>query len=70
LVGEGTEGVRGLELGNAMQMSALLRKPIDLPLSGADYDAFLEQMHKQYGGRKTLETKKVETDMGSSFAKV
>jgi predicted dehydrogenase len=69
LVAEGTEGANGLEIGNAMMMSGLLRKPVELPLDGAAYDQFLIDMDKKYGGKKTLVTKKVEADLAASFAR-
>ncbi len=70
LIAPGHEGVMGLELGNAMLMAGLGRKPVDLPLDGDAYDAFLKDLEKQYGGRKTLQTKQVSADdMASSFSK-
>jgi predicted dehydrogenase len=69
LYAEGTEGIFGLELGNAIQMSGLLRRPVELPVNGAEYDQFLEDMHKQYAGRKTLTTRDGAADMAASFAK-
>jgi len=57
LIAEGTEGVHGLEIGNAMMMAGLTRVPVSLPVDGDAFDAFIEDMHKKYGGKKTLETK-------------
>ncbi|MFT3787131.1 MAG: Gfo/Idh/MocA family oxidoreductase [Tepidisphaeraceae bacterium] len=68
LIAPGIEGVKGLELGNAIQMSGLTRKPIDLPLNGADYDAFLADMTRKYKGRKSLATKEAVVDMAASSA--
>ena len=59
-----------LELGNAIQMSGLLRRPVDLPLDAAAFDQFLVDMKAQYGGRKTLTTDpNVASDMVASFSK-
>jgi predicted dehydrogenase len=55
LVADGVEGVRGLELGNAMLMSGLSRQPVDLPMDGGKFDAFIEDLKKRYGGKKTVQ---------------
>ncbi len=68
LLGPGEEGIRGLELGNAMLMSAMQRRGVDLPLNGEEYDQLLLDLAKKYGGKKTLETKKVVADMAASSA--
>ncbi len=69
LIAPGVEGVKGLEIGNAMLMSGLTREPVDLPLDGDAFDDFLETLKKKYGGRKTLQTKKSSADMSSSFGR-
>jgi predicted dehydrogenase len=70
LISPGVEGARGLEIGNAMLMAGLTRRPVELPLDGDAYEQFLNDMQKQYGGKKTLQTKAVSPgDMASSFAK-
>jgi len=69
LVAEGIEGVRGLELGNAMLMAGLTRKPVDLPMDGAAYDAFLLDLAEKYGGKKTLQTAEVKSEMTSTFGR-
>jgi len=69
MLGPGVEGVNGLEIGNAMMMSGLTRKPVELPIDGDVYDAFLQDMAKKFGGRKTLDTKAVAVDMNASFSK-
>lgn len=68
LLAPGEEGIRGLEIGNAMLMSAMQRRGVDLPIDGAAYDQLLLDLAKQYGGRKTLETKVAEVDMAASSA--
>jgi hypothetical protein len=53
-----------------MLMAGLTRRPVELPLDGDAYEQFLKDMQKQYGGKKTLQTKAVSPgDMASSFAK-
>lgn len=70
LIAEGTEGVNGLEIGNAIMKAGLTRQSVELPLNGDEYDAFIDDMAIKYGGRKSLETKKVEAgDMASSFGR-
>ena len=70
LIAPGDQGVMGLELGNAMLMAGLSRKPVELPMDGDAYEQFLKDLEKQYGGRKTLQTKQVSPgDMASSFSK-
>ena len=52
LIAPAAEGIRGLELGNAMLLSGLTRQPIELPIDAQKFDAFLEELARQYGGRK------------------
>ncbi len=66
----GPEGVNGLEIGNAMMMAGLTRLPVELPVDGDKYDAFISDMAKKYAGKKTLETQKTEVDMSASFQKI
>jgi hypothetical protein len=67
LLAPGPEGVKGLEMGNAMVMAGVTRKPVELPLDGAAYDAFIDEMAKKYGGKKTLEKKTGTADLAASF---
>jgi len=57
LLGNGVEGVRGLEIGNAILMAGVTRQPVDLPLNGEAYDALLKDLTQKYGGKKSLATK-------------
>lgn len=66
LLAPGVEGVRGLEIGNAMVMSALTGQPVELPVNGEEYDAFLLEMDRQYSGRKILKTREALVDMQAS----
>jgi predicted dehydrogenase len=70
LISPGVEGARGLEIGNAMLMAGLTRRAVDLPLDGGAYEQFLKDMQRQYGGKKSLQTKQVSPgDMAASFSK-
>jgi hypothetical protein len=44
LIAEGTEGINGLMLSNAMHLSSWLGKPVDLPI---DEDLFLAELNKR-----------------------
>jgi predicted dehydrogenase len=67
LIAPGEEGGKGLEIGNAMLMAGITRKPVDLPLDGDAYAQLLKELEKQYGGRKTLQTRAVASDITASF---
>ena len=49
LIAPASEGIRSVELANAIVMSAWTKKPIDLPLKGKTYERHLKQ--KIAGGR-------------------
>jgi predicted dehydrogenase len=66
LLAPGSEGARGLEIGNAMLMSAMQKRGVDLPIDGAAFDQLVLDLAKQYGGRKTLTTREVKVDMEAS----
>jgi predicted dehydrogenase len=68
LIAPGVEGIRGLEMGNAMLLSGITRRPVELPLKADEYEQFLKDLTKQYGGRKTLgSSAAAQEDMNSSF---
>jgi predicted dehydrogenase len=68
LIAPGEDGVKQLELGNAMLMAGLSRKAVELPLDGDAYDAFILELDKKYGGQKKVVAKPgASGDMASSF---
>lgn len=67
LIAEGTDGVKGLELGNAMMMAGLTRTPVELPVDGDKYQKFLNDMAAKYGGKKALGQREAVVDMAASF---
>jgi predicted dehydrogenase len=69
MLGPGIEGVRGLEIGNAILMSGVTRQSVELPIDGEAYDALLKDLGRKYGGKKTLATQEVAVDMQASFNK-
>jgi hypothetical protein len=69
MLSPGVEGVRGLELGNAMLMAGVTGKAVDLPMDGAAYDALLKDLAKKYGGKKQIQAQGVTSDVASSMRK-
>jgi predicted dehydrogenase len=71
LIAPGVEGVKGLEIGNAMLLSGLRRKPVELPIDGEEMDAFIKELTAKYGGRKTLGPREPSAagEMSSSFGR-
>ncbi len=49
LVADGMDGLRSLELANALLLSGYTQRPVTLPLDRARYDAFLAE--KRAGSR-------------------
>lgn len=62
LLSPGEEGLRSLELANAVWLSAELGKPVKLPLSRAAYDRFLAAKRKTSKGSLVKAAAKRETD--------
>jgi predicted dehydrogenase len=76
LIAPGAEGVKGLEIGNAMLLSGLKRKPVELPIDGDEMEAFIAELTQTYGGKKTITSKAAAAavaansgDMSSSFGR-
>jgi predicted dehydrogenase len=70
MLGPGIEGVRGLEIGNAILMSGITRQSVTLPLDGEAYDVMIKDLAKKYGGQKKLGPKSTGTvDMAGSFGR-
>lgn len=62
LVSPGAEGIRSLELANAVWLSAYRGRPVDLPLSRPAYDRFLARMRRESTFEKTVRGSHRETD--------
>jgi len=71
LIAPGEEGVRGLEIGNAMLMAGVTRQAVTLPLDDAAFDALLKDLEKKHGGKKKTAAPPVDAvvDMNASFVK-
>ncbi len=69
LLAPGEDGVKQLELGNAMLMAGLSRQAVELPLDGDKYEAFIQELDKKYGGRKKVVSPAggATADMSASF---
>lgn len=52
LIAEGTEGIHGLELGNAMLMSGLTGKPVDVPTDRDAFENLLQDLIKNSKPKK------------------
>jgi predicted dehydrogenase len=53
LIAPATEGINSVELGNAMILSTLLNKTIELPLDGAVYEQQLKKLIADAGAKKS-----------------
>ncbi|MEX0887612.1 MAG: Gfo/Idh/MocA family oxidoreductase [Phycisphaeraceae bacterium] len=69
LIAPARDGIRGLELGNAMLMSGIRHKPVDLPTDREAFDALIQELI----ANSTFEKKEVAAtagdDLASSFVK-
>lgn len=54
LIAPGEEGVRGLEIGNAMLLAGVTREAVTLPLDAGAYDSLLKDLEKKYSGKKKV----------------
>ncbi len=64
LIAEGTEGIRGLTLSNAMHLSSWLDKTVELPF---DEDLFLEELDKRRASSRQKEDKDVVFDTEGTY---
>ena len=69
LIAPATEGIRGLELGNAMLLSGLKHKSVKLPIDSDEFAAMLEDLVKtsRYVKKETIQTG--DEDFSKSFAR-
>ncbi|MDL2301918.1 Gfo/Idh/MocA family oxidoreductase [Lachnospiraceae bacterium OttesenSCG-928-D06] len=64
LVAEGSEGIRGLMLSNAMHLSSWLEKPVSLPI---DEDLFLQELNKKREASVKKEGKDITFDTKGTY---
>ncbi len=69
LIAPGEEGLASLELGNAILMSGIQRKPIKIPTPRAAYEKMLKDLIKKSTFKKDAVKKVAEVNMASSFHK-
>ncbi|MGA2498513.1 MAG: Gfo/Idh/MocA family oxidoreductase [Tepidisphaeraceae bacterium] len=69
LISDGDDGVKQVELSNAILMAGITRQAVELPLDAGAYDAFLKEITQKYGGKKKLETREAVVDMSASFSR-
>jgi predicted dehydrogenase len=67
LVAAAEEGLNSLSLGNAMLLSGLLGKPVDLPLNGNLFEKELKRLVKKSRFVKAPAMKNVKDDISKSF---
>ncbi len=66
LVAAGEEGIRGLQLSNAMHLSSFLGRPVELPV---DEDLYYEELMKRVAtSRRKTDVKAVVADTSNSYA--
>lgn len=66
LIAPAEEGIRSVELANAMLYSSLLGQPVELPLDGEAYERELKKLIASSTYEKPVETE-AEVDMSKSF---
>lgn len=69
LIAPGTEGIHGLELGNAMLMSGMQNKPIDIPTPRKEFKDMLDKLAKDSSFHKAdaMQDAAPVGDMSGSF---
>lgn len=68
LIAPATEGIRSVEIGNAMLYSSLTGKPVDIPMNGAAFERKLKTLIAGSKFKKKV-NKNVKVNMESSFKK-
>jgi hypothetical protein len=67
LIAPAAEGIRSVELANAMLMSSFLGQTIPLPMDGKAYEAHLQKLIRESRFKKKVSEGAVATDLSSSF---
>ncbi len=68
LIAPGTEGIKGLELGNAMLMSGLTQTPVDIPTDRQAYAELLDDLKNKSTFKKPEAKDAGAADMAGSFS--
>jgi predicted dehydrogenase len=67
LLSPGVDGLKALELGNAMLMAGVTRVPVELPMDAGAYEELIQDLTRRYGGKKQLQATTAAVDMSESF---
>ncbi|TBL70087.1 Gfo/Idh/MocA family protein [Paenibacillus thalictri] len=66
LIAHGTEGIKGLTIGNGIMLSSFTKRMVDVPIDGDEYELILNEKIKSSKFVKTSRAD-VEADMSKSF---
>ncbi|NMA46665.1 MAG: Gfo/Idh/MocA family oxidoreductase [Lentisphaerae bacterium] len=66
LIAPAEDGIRSVEIANAMQYSLMTKKRVDLPMDGAAYEAYLKQLIAKSTFKKVTD-KNTDSNVGGSF---
>jgi len=69
LIAPAKEGIHSVELGNAILLSSLTGKAVDVPISGRAFERRLKKLIAESGFRKKTVARKRNVDMSGSFLK-
>lgn len=67
LIAPGEDGIKGLEFGNAILMSGLTNKPVDIPTDREAFDKLIQDLAKKSKFKKPEPAKPKAVDMAASF---
>lgn len=66
LIAPAEEGIKSLEIGNAIMLSSFQGKPVDVPIDGDAYEALLQRLIRESKFQKTVRDEEVK-DFTKSF---
>jgi predicted dehydrogenase len=72
LIAPGSDGIKQLELGNAMLLAGITRQPVDLPVEEEAIEQLIQDLSQKYAGQKDPDSAAVPgagADMASSFGR-
>ena len=69
LIAPATEGIRGLELGNAMLLSGLKKKPVELPMDAQEFAKIMDKLIAKSRYVKKAVAPSETVDFSKSFQK-
>ncbi|MFW6304010.1 MAG: Gfo/Idh/MocA family protein, partial [Candidatus Sumerlaeota bacterium] len=69
LIAPAAEGIRSVELSNAMLYSSMTGKPVDMPLDGEAYEKLLKKLIEESTFEKQTTKEAADEDLNASFMK-